>query len=106
MRQFGFAAPDEPSLKLLPQDEAVASVLHDGSRQMRRWLRLYQLWVSALELPQHDQRILATLLRGLTTTADHLASAHVTHLELPICEDWRHLADRVLAKDDDDGQSN
>lgn len=99
--QLGFSTPDELPPKLLPQDEAVASVLRDGSRLMRRWLRLYQKWVSALELPQrnHDQRILATLLRGLTTTADHLASAHVKYLEPPICEDWRHLADRGLARD-------
>ncbi|MGO8948893.1 MAG: CRISPR-associated helicase Cas3' [Ktedonobacterales bacterium] len=105
-RLLGFATSGEPLMELLPQDEAVASVLRDGSRQMRLWLKLYQKWVSDLrDSPQHNQRILATLLRGLTTTADHLASAHVTHLEPPVREDWQHLADRILAKDDEDGSA-
>jgi CRISPR-associated endonuclease/helicase Cas3 len=100
--QLGFAAPGEPTLPLAPRDVAVADALKHGAKNIRRWLRLYHLWVSKLRSdPQPGPRILATLLRGLTTTADHLASAHVSQMEPPICEDWRHLAGRIFVNESD-----
>lgn len=99
--QLGFASPDEPPLSLRPKAEAVATAQRDGARNIRRWLMMYHRWVSDLkDYPQPSQRLLATLLRGLTTTADHLASAHVGQMP-PIREDWRHLAHRILARDDE-----
>lgn len=103
-RQLGFAASIEPRMSLQPQEEAVITARRDGARNIRRWLTRYHRWVSVLkDYPQLDPRTLATLLRGLTTTADHMASAHIAYLEPPICEHWHHLAGRIFALDETAG---
>jgi CRISPR-associated endonuclease/helicase Cas3 len=85
-------------LALIAHDEAVALVLQKGVERVRFWLRTYRRWVddlrgtpgaAALSIP-------AILLRGITTTADHMASAHLKKMPAPLQEAWTSLALRVL----------
>ncbi|WP_298483307.1 CRISPR-associated helicase Cas3' [uncultured Chloroflexus sp.] len=65
------------------------------AKRVRYWLQLYHDWVAELE---HDYaaRLPGILLRGLITTADHIASAHLPQLPEPITESWQALASRLL----------
>lgn len=95
--QLGFTSSDEPPMTLAPCEEAVGNALIKGPSIIRRWLNLYGDWVRDLEDEiDISARTLATLARGLTTTADHLASAHVRRLEPPLHTAWETFAMRVL----------
>jgi CRISPR-associated endonuclease/helicase Cas3 len=85
-------------LPLMPYDPAVSLVEHQGVERVRYWLRRYERWVDTLRnTPLAGyQVIFPILLRGLTTTADHMASAHLKTLPDPIQESWQSLARRIL----------
>lgn len=87
------------SLALLPQAEAVAATQKKGVTRIRYWLDQYSRLISNLHRPQPSGLLLLLLLRGLTTTADHAASAHLAELPPPIQESWESLAKRVLPAD-------
>ena len=85
-------------LHLMPYNEAITLVEQRGVQRVRFWLRRYERWVDDLRgtpLPAY-QVVLPMLLRGLTTTADHMASAHLEKLPDPVQEDWQNLAARIL----------
>lgn len=85
-------------LPLMPHDEAVTLIEQRGLERLRFWLRRYERWVDELQdisLAGY-QVVFPTLLRGLTTTADHMASAHLGKLPKPVQESWQALAKRIL----------
>ncbi len=85
-------------LPLLPYDKAMVSVVLEGGQRVRILLKSYRRFVTKLKLPlPQPQIILLVLLRGLTTSADHMASAHLKHMPSPVQESWEHLAARILA---------
>ena len=85
-------------LLLMPYDQAVSLVENQGVERVQYWLRRYERWVDKLRnTPLAGyQVIFPILLRGLTTTADHMASAHLKTLPDPIQESWQSLARRIL----------
>jgi len=85
-------------LPLIPYDQAVSLVENQGVERVRYWLRRYERWVDKLRnTPLAGyQVVFPILLRGLTTTADHMASAHLKTLPDPIQESWQSLARRIL----------
>jgi len=85
-------------LLLMPYDQAVSLVENQGVERVRYWLRRYERWVDELRnTPLAGyQVVFPILLRGLTTTADHMASAHLKTLPDPIQESWQSLARRIL----------
>lgn len=84
-------------LPLVSHDDAVAMVERRGVQRTRHWLSQYERWIDDLGYPRPAQQlILPILLRGLTTSADHLASARLTQLADPLRENWEHLAGRIL----------
>ena len=62
-------------------------------QRIRHWLTVYQDWVDTLanSATAVATRLPGILLRGLITTADHLASAHLHRLPPPIRDHWRLL---------------
>ena len=94
---LGFTSVEVQPLPLLPYEQAVARVLQQGLRRVRYWLRQYEDWVDELGYPLPVQRVLPPiLLRGLTTSADHMASAHLKRMPPPVQESWQRLAARIL----------
>jgi CRISPR-associated endonuclease/helicase Cas3 len=85
-------------LPLMPYNQAVSLVENQGVERVRYWLRRYERWVDKLRnTPLAGyQVVFPILLRGLTTTADHMASAHLKTLPDPILESWQSLARRIL----------
>src|SRR3989442_627732 len=85
-------------LPLMPHDQAVALVEKQGVERVRFWLHRYERWVDELRnTPLAGyQAVFPILLRGLTTTADHMASAHLQKLPTPVQESWQVLAGRIL----------
>lgn len=94
---LGFTPDEAWPLPLMPYAQAVALVQQHGIARMRHWLTVYESWVDALaySLPL-AQVTLPVLLRGLTTSADHMASAHLTRMPAPVQEPWEQLAARIL----------
>ncbi len=65
-------------ITLLPLQEAMLSLKTNGTARVRFWLERYHRWVRKLTNNMSlDQKIMPILLRGMTTTADHLASSHL-----------------------------
>jgi CRISPR-associated endonuclease/helicase Cas3 len=94
---LGFTENEVRPLALMPHDEAVALVEQRGVQRTRHWLRQYERWVDEMGYPLPAQQVvLPILLRGLTTSADHLASAHLARLADPVRESWEELAGRIL----------
>lgn len=94
---LGFTAEGVHLLTMMPHDEAVTLVLRHGAERVRFWLRRYIRWVADMDEPRPASEVsVPILLRGLTITADHLASAHVGALPRPIRENWKELAARIL----------
>lgn len=61
------------------------------ARRIRHWLSVYHQWVNDLTAAGTvtTARIPGILLRGLITTADHMASAHLQQLPEPIRRSWQ-----------------
>ncbi len=95
---LSMTSADVKSLPLMPHDEAVTLVELRGVERVRFWLRRYERWVDELRnTPLAGYHVVfPTLLRGLTTTADHMASAHLAKLPDPLQENWQTLARRIL----------
>lgn len=83
-------------LALMPQAQAVLLVQRQCIRQIRQQLSRYHRLVR-YDLPLQSQQIklLHVLLRGLTTSADHMASAHLKEMPTPLHEAWDALAARI-----------
>jgi CRISPR-associated endonuclease/helicase Cas3 len=84
-------------LPLLDHASAVAHLQTQGAQRARIRLQQYRRFITKLAQPQGQQVILfLTLLRGLTTSADHMASAHLAQMLAPVQESWQSLAGRIL----------
>ncbi len=70
-----------------------------AAQRIRHWLDVYHDWVRELAGTPAAARIPGILLRGLITSADHMASAHLRRMPPPIQASWRTLAERVLRPD-------
>lgn len=66
-----------------------------SAKRLRYWLQMYHDWVAELA-HNDDARLPGVMLRGLITTADHMASAHLHRVPPPISGSWRELAARLL----------
>lgn len=90
------ANPWREALGLAAVVEAIApQPVTVNAKRVRYWLQLYHDWVAELE-HDHAARLPGILLRGLITTADHMASAHVQRVPPPISEAWPALAQRLV----------
>lgn len=63
-----------------------------SAQRVRYWLRMYHDWVESLGSEGSDARRPGILLRGLITSADHIASAHLHRLPPPIRASWQEVA--------------
>jgi len=98
MQSLGFLSAGVHPLTLMPHNDAVLLITTQGVQRVRFWLRRFERWVDDLKDTPGATALVITpmLLRGLTTTADHMASAHLKELPAPLQESWRSLAARVL----------
>lgn len=94
---LGFPAEEVVSIAPLDQQTAVSLAYKQGVQRVRAWLTRYADWLDDLPYEPATTRTMGVLLRGLTTSADHMASAHLTSMPKPVRESWGSLADRVLA---------
>lgn len=80
-------------LPLIDENKAVQLTIQQGINRTRTWLDTYQLMIRKLP-SERDQQIISTLisLRGLTTTADHMASAHLPHVPVGVQRSWEQFA--------------
>lgn len=79
-----------------PVEEAAALVRERGAQRVRAWLDRYADWIDGLPYEPAPIITLGVLLRGLTTSADHMASAHLRRMPSPVQESWETLARRIL----------
>ncbi|MGH9821707.1 MAG: CRISPR-associated helicase Cas3' [Blastocatellia bacterium] len=99
IESLGFSLYGVRPLALVDEEQAVRLIREEGVERTKYWLRRYRELIRALTL--EEERTVATLvqLRGLTTTADHMASAHVRHVPPGIPDSWEELAQRCLKQD-------
>ena len=64
--------------------------------RLRNWLQVYHNWVRQLASTPGAARIPGILLRGLITSADHMASAHLRCMPPPVQDSWQTLAARAF----------
>ncbi len=96
LRRFGVQ-----SISLVDEATAVQRVCAEGVQRTYAWLTKYWRFITDQLPSQRDLRIVTTLvmLRGLTTTADHMASAHLSHVPQGIQRSWQDFAKEALTKD-------
>ncbi len=84
-------------LSLVDEEHAIEMICMEGVQRTRAWLEIYRLFVGKLP-SERDQRVVTSLvtLRGLTTTADHMASAHLPHVPQGIQRSWKDFASQDL----------
>jgi CRISPR-associated endonuclease/helicase Cas3 len=82
----------------LPEDQAVKDVQESGALRIKEWLDRYAdcltTWKRGRSAPIVPTLV---LLRGLTTTADHAASAHLDAIPQGIQGSWEELDKRIQA---------
>lgn len=93
---LGFSSDEVSAISPLDCDTAVNQVLLDGVKNVRQLLYRYEDWLYELDKQEYRICVLGVLLRGLTTSADHMASAHLKSMPPPIQESWQSLAKRIL----------
>jgi len=81
---------------LLRQEQAVQMVCNEGAQRINTWLDIYIDFIEHIPR-ERDMTLISTfvMLRGLTTTADHSASAHISQLPQGIQRSWEDFADEV-----------
>lgn len=96
---LGLQAFGVQPITLVEREQAVRMVCEEGVQRINAWLETYS---DALEQfrKERDTTIISTLvmLRGLTTTADHSASAHLERLPQGIQRSWEAFADEMKAE--------
>lgn len=95
---LGFDDDSVTSLPIVAQSAAIEMVCVQGAQRVRDWLYRYADWVDDLPEASAATLRLGILLRGLTTSADHMASAHLERMPAPVQEEWRSLAMRIRQK--------
>lgn len=94
---LGFSADEVELIALPPQERAIVQVCNEGVQRVRRWLYCYTDWIADLHSGIAHDALLGMVLRGLTTSADHMASAHLNVMPAPVQESWQALAKRILS---------
>ncbi|WP_069802423.1 CRISPR-associated helicase/endonuclease Cas3 [Thermogemmatispora onikobensis] len=93
---LGLESAGVEAVALPEKEEALQMVCRAGPERIRTWLDLY---LESLEEWRRPHRAhlapLLVLLRGLLTTADHAASAHLARIPAGIPESWQHLERRL-----------
>lgn len=80
----------------IAEDRAVKSVCETGASRIQTWLEAYDECLRAWKRPRHAPIVPAlVMLRGLTTTADHAASAHLENIPQGIKDSWEALDERL-----------
>ncbi len=92
LQKFGVQA-----LSIVDREKAIQIACSEGIDRTRVWLDTYEFLIRRLP-SERDQQVISTLitLRGLTTTADHMASAHLPHVPQGIQRSWEHFASNDL----------
>ncbi|MFL5586067.1 MAG: CRISPR-associated helicase Cas3' [Ktedonobacteraceae bacterium] len=87
---------DVHPLQLVDEEEAIRMTCVEGVQRTRTWLSLYRSFIRKLP-SERDQCVVATLvtLRGLTTTADHMASAHLPQVPQGIQRSWEDFVGQL-----------
>lgn len=93
---LGFRRYGVRPLALVDEERAVRMIREEGVVRTKRWLRIYREFIRALMLEEQGIVTALVQLRGLVTTADHLASAHVQRVPPGIADSWEQLARRCL----------
>lgn len=87
------------TIPLLEEEKAVSTACSQGAQRINHWVERY---AESLKLFQkeRDTRVISVLvmLRGLTTTADHAASAHLTRVLPGIQRPWNIFADEMVCE--------
>ncbi len=83
-------------ITVVQEEQAVHNVCAEGAQSINAWLEIYIDFIEQLER-ERNMTLISTLvmLRGLTTTADHSASAHLPQLPQGIQRSWEDFADEV-----------
>ncbi len=87
------------TIPLVDEGTAIRLVCQEGIERTHAWLKTYRNFIKK-EIPSvRDLRIVTTLvmLRGLTTTADHTASAHLEHIPHGLQCSWEAFANKAFA---------
>jgi len=81
---------------VLHKEQAVHNVCEEGSQRINMWLKTYAGFINHNQ-NERNMTLVSTLvmLRGFTTTADHSASAHLSHLPQGIQRSWKGFANEV-----------
>ena len=93
---LGFSVSDVLAIKLPDQQTAIQQVMCEGVRRTRTWLKRYAWYISDLHEGSGPVPLIGIILRGLTTSADHMASAHLHTMPVPVHEPWHAFAERLL----------
>lgn len=93
---LGFSSDEVEAIDPPDCETAVDEILANGVKHVREWLYRYEDWLYELDRQEYRVCVLGVLLRGLTTSADHMASAHLKSIPSPIQEAWHSLAKRIL----------
>ncbi len=100
IRVLGLESFGVRPLQFPNSEQAIQQVQTDACSRIRYWLRQYYRLKQVFDdQPEPAPVPLLILLRGLTTTADHMASAHLTSIPSPLQESWQALAKRILRGD-------
>jgi CRISPR-associated endonuclease/helicase Cas3 len=94
---LGFAPDLVAEIRPVEQHTATTQLRERGVRHIRAWLDRYADWLDTLPYEPTATLTLGVLLRGLTTSADHMASAHLEKMPAPVQESWQIFAERLLA---------
>jgi len=97
LRRFGVQ-----SISLMDETTAVQRVCIEGVQRTHTWLTTYRRFITDHLPSERDLRVITTLvmLRGLTTTADHMASAHLSQVPQGIQGSWENFAKEALPTKD------
>src|SRR6266496_531694 len=84
---------------LVEKEQAICMVCEEGAQRINTWLEIYRDSIEQFN-KERDRAIISTLvmLRGLTTTADHSASAHLKQLPQGIQRSWEAFSSKVKAE--------
>jgi CRISPR-associated endonuclease/helicase Cas3 len=87
------------AVSLVGEETAARMVCEEGVKRTNDWLKKYRRFIEGLHT-ERNLRIVTTLvmLRGLTTTADHSASAHLQQVPQGLQFSWQLFAEKAFAQ--------
>lgn len=94
---LGFPAFGVQAVTPISEGQAVQQVCQEGVERVYKWLDTYAEGIEKWKRARSYQLIpTLVMLRGLTTTADHAASAHLVEIPKGIQGSWQALNERVI----------